>query len=45
MKVGSQNTISVVMEEDNNSLDELVVIGYGVVKKRDLRVAVAIYQV
>ncbi len=41
VKVGSQNTVIVTMDEDNNSLDELVVIGYGVVKKRDLTGSVA----
>lgn len=41
VKVGSQNSVVVVLEEDNNSLDELVVIGYGVVKKRDLTGSVA----
>ena len=41
VKVGAQNSVDIVMEEDNNSLDELVVIGYGVVKKRDLTGSVA----
>ena len=36
VKVGNQKALTITMDEDNNSLDELVVIGYGVVKKRDL---------
>jgi len=34
--VGDQTTINVVMETDVSELDEVVVIGYGTVKKRDL---------
>lgn len=41
VKVGNQSNVVIVLEEDNNSLDELVVIGYGVVKKRDLTGSVA----
>lgn len=36
VKVGSQNTFAIKMESDNEVLDEVVVVGYGVVKKRDL---------
>lgn len=36
IKVGNQKTISVTLREDTETLDEVVVIGYGVVKKRDL---------
>ena len=36
VKVGSQNTFAIKMESDNEVLDEVVVIGYRVVKKRDL---------
>ncbi len=36
VKVGSQKTISVVLKEDAKSLDEVVVIGYQEVKRRDL---------
>lgn len=36
VKVGNQSNFNIVLKEDANSLDELVVIGYGVVKKRDL---------
>lgn len=34
--VGNQTTLNVDLDEDVTTLDELVVIGYGVVKKRDL---------
>ncbi len=36
IKVNSQNTINVIMTEDMTDLDEVVVIGYGTVKKSDL---------
>ena len=39
--VGSSGTIDVRMEPDNAVLDEVVVIGYGSVKKRDLTGAVS----
>jgi TonB-linked SusC/RagA family outer membrane protein len=41
VKVGSDSNIKVVMKEDNQSLNEVVVIGYGTVKKRDLTAAVS----
>lgn len=41
VSVGSQNTINVTLEDDVTSLDEVVVIGYGTVKKKDLTGAVA----
>src|SRR5512133_309350 len=34
--IGTQSSIDVVLDEDVTTLDELVVIGYGTVKKRDL---------
>ncbi|WP_076373610.1 SusC/RagA family TonB-linked outer membrane protein [Mucilaginibacter lappiensis] len=34
--VGSSNEVSVVLEEDLNKLNEVVVVGYGSVKKSDL---------
>lgn len=34
--VDNRSVIDVVMEEDNTSLDEVVVVGYGVQKKRDI---------
>ena len=41
VRVGNQSTLSVNMSEDNNTLNELVVIGYGQVKKKDLTGSVA----
>ncbi len=38
--VGSKSTINVVMAEDQNQLNEVVVIGYGTAKKKDLTGAV-----
>ena len=40
VKVNGKNVINVVMEDDTQALDEVVVIGYGAVKKRDLTGAV-----
>ena len=34
IRVGSASTINVVLEEDRQSLDEVVVIGYGIQKKK-----------
>lgn len=34
--VGNQSSIDVTMEEDMSSLDEIVVVGYGTMKKRDM---------
>lgn len=39
--VGEQKTINVTLEEDTSELDEVVVIGYGSVKKSDLTGAVS----
>ncbi|MVM39005.1 TonB-dependent receptor plug domain-containing protein [Spirosoma sp. HMF3257] len=39
--VGNQTTINVILKADNKSLNEVIVIGYGAVKKRDLTGAVA----
>ena len=36
IKVGNQTTINVVLKEDRAQLDEVVVIGYGSVAKKDL---------
>ena len=38
--VGNQSVINIVMKEDSQQLDELVVVGYGVVKKSDLTGAI-----
>lgn len=39
--VGSQTTFNVALKDDSIGLDEVVAIGYGVVKKRDLTGSVA----
>ena len=39
--VGNQANIKVTLKDDSQALDEVVVIGYGVVKKRDLTGSVA----
>ena len=36
IKVGSRNVIDFVLEEDQNMLEDVVVIGYGSVRKQDL---------
>jgi len=39
--VGSQTSFNIVLKEDNLALDEVVVIGYGTAKKRDLTGAIS----
>ena len=39
--VGNQNNINIVLQEDAEGLDEVVVVGYGTMKRRDLTGAVA----
>ncbi len=39
-KVDSRGTINVVMEEDNQTLSEVVVVGYGTLQKKELTSAV-----
>ncbi len=39
--IGANNVYNVVLEDDNASLDEVVVIGYGTEKRRDLTGAVS----
>ena len=39
--VGNHTTLKIVMREDNQLLDEVVVVGYGVVKKSDLTGAIS----
>jgi hypothetical protein len=41
IEIGNQSSINVVLVEDIEKLDEVVVIGYGNVKKRDLTGSVA----
>lgn len=36
VEVGNQTTLNLTMQPDQNSLDEVVVVGYGQVQKRDL---------
>lgn len=36
IKVGEQQKLAITVEADNKLLDEVVVVGYGVVKKSDL---------
>lgn len=39
--VGNQSAINITLKEDAEALDEVVVVGYGVMKKKDLTGAVA----
>ncbi|MDE6061965.1 MAG: TonB-dependent receptor plug domain-containing protein, partial [Duncaniella sp.] len=41
VRVGDRSNLEITMEPDSNMLDEVVTIGYGTVKKRDLTGAVA----
>ncbi len=41
VKVGSRTTIDVVLQEDSELIDEVVVIGYGTARKKDLTGAAA----
>lgn len=41
VKVTGQNDIKVVLAENNNMLDDVVVIGYGTMKKKDLTGAIS----
>lgn len=41
VKTSSQTNLRIEMSEDTNTMDELVVVGYGVMKKADLTGAVA----
>ena len=41
IQVGSKTQINVVLKEDSKQLDEVVVVGYGEVRKKDLTGAVA----
>ncbi|MEE3350713.1 MAG: carboxypeptidase-like regulatory domain-containing protein, partial [Candidatus Gastranaerophilaceae bacterium] len=35
-KVGNQSNVNITLTEDNQNLDEVVVVGYGTMKKSDL---------
>ncbi len=41
VKYTGQNLLNVILKEDNKTLDEVVVIGYGTVKRKDLTGSVA----
>ena len=41
VSIGSTNTVNVIMEVNNSSLGEVVVIGYGTARKRDLTGSIA----
>ena len=41
VKVGNQSNITIVLESNDKSLDEVVVVGYGTMRRRDLTGAVA----
>ena len=41
IKVGNQSVFNVILKEDSELLDEIVVVGYGVMRKKDLTGAVA----
>lgn len=41
MNIGSNRSFKIVLKEDTELLDEVVVVGYGSVKKSDLTGAVA----
>lgn len=36
VKVGSQKSWNIVLEDDNAALDEVIVVGYGTMRKRDV---------
>ena len=36
VKVGSQKELNIILKEDTKTLDEVVVIGYGSMRKKDL---------
>ncbi len=44
IKVGKQTTINVTMKDDSEVLDEVVVVGYGQMKKSDLTGAIGSYR-
>ncbi len=36
VNIGEQRNINIILQEDNAQLDEVVVVGYGTMKKKDL---------
>lgn len=45
IKIGNQTNLSIAMKEDAEALDELVVVGYGTQKKKDLTGAVSVLEI
>ena len=41
IKVGGQRSWNIVLEDDNAALDEVVVVGYGTMRKRDVTGSIA----
>ena len=41
VKVGNRSALDIIMQEESNSLNELVVVGYGTMRKRDLTGSIA----
>lgn len=41
IKVGNKSTFDIKLQEDNKLLDEVVVVGYGIQKKRDVTTSIA----
>ncbi len=41
VKVGNRSSLDIILEEDNTTLEDVVVIGYGTMKRKDLTGAVA----
>ena len=41
LKVGGGNSLNIVLQEDNTTLEDVVVIGYGTMKRKDLTGSVA----
>lgn len=44
VKVGTQTTINITLKEDSEMLDEIVVVGYGQMKKSDLTGSIGSYR-
>lgn len=42
IKVGDQSTINITLEEDSQALDEVVVVGYGTMRKSDITGSISV---
>lgn len=42
IEIGNRSVLNIVLEEDNQALDEVVVVGYGTVRKADLAGSVSV---